>query len=396
MPPGVVRSAYVRRARAVRLDVDPGGFVRLREAYELLSRGAVTPPDEVVAARAALRAQLDSVDARWMLLSYFSYGARPEAPAILREGVELRPDEFLDELMFHFPEKVPPEILQGARGGARFGRLLLIADVHAVQGRPADALEVFKTALAAADLHSPATLKLAAGPVFSLHEHAQIDAAQEALALLKQRAGQAVVDVGNVDWETATRFHIADELGRLGSSLPLDLRQVAARAAKRGDFANAPHNARSAIGTAKPRDVRRLSERLKLEAPALTKILGLDLKVDRLPPPGTPNFRIPVRWGVSVAGVALLVAFKIHRVQERSREIDQILGESGKVLINKTVGDARRQVEKDCVDPNSERCQHWRMFFSNGSDSADGGTAARVMERDGGSGLTNVGPVGAP
>ena len=385
VPPEAVRGAYLRRARAVRLDVDPDGFVMLRGAYELLSRGTGAPPDEVAAMRAALGAQPDSADERWRLLSYFPYGTRPEAFLILCEGAERQPEEFLDELLFYFPERVPAGILVGARDGAGFGRLLLIADVHAVQGRPADALGIFRTALAAADLHSPTTLKLAARPVFSLHEHAQIDAAREALALLKQRAGQPALDEArNLDWATATSFKIADELDQLGLSLPLDLRQVAARAAKRGDFDNTPYEAHFATELLKPREVRKLSARLKFEAPTLAKILGLDRKVDQLNPSGTQDFRIPVRWGLLIAVPVLVAAFKIHKIQRDRREIDQILSSAGKDFVQKTLGDMRKQIEDDCADPNSERCVHWRKFFSDGRQNADGGTVVDPYDPDGG------------
>jgi hypothetical protein len=49
------------------------------------------------------------------------------------------------------------------------------------------------------------------------------------------------------------------------------------------------------------------------------------------------------------------------------------------------VGDQVRDIEQACADPDSERCRYYRTLFN----SADGGTAARVMERDGGSGLTD-------
>jgi hypothetical protein len=395
LSPDAVRAAYVRRAQIARLGVDPDGFMRLRVAFECLSRAAGAPSDEVTASRAWLATEPDSQDARWTLLSYFQYGSRPEALPILCEGAERRPDEFLDELLFHFPEKVQAGVLRGARDGAGYGRLLLIADVHAVQGRPADALEIFRAALVVADLRSPAALKLATRPIFSLHEHAQIGPASEALSLLKDRVGQAALEAQkNIDWATATTFRIADELDRLGPSIPLDFRQVAARAVRRGDFENAPYDARFAMSLLKPREGRKLSERLKREAPTLAKTLGLDLRLEQMRPTGTPNFRIPIRLGLPIAVVGLALALRIHGIQKRRREFDEILRSAGHDFVEKSLGDIRTQIERDCEVPDSTKCQYWRTFFSNGNQNVDGGTVPDAHEQEGQLGLDDIGTIG--
>ncbi|HET6148645.1 MAG TPA: hypothetical protein VFH68_14010 [Polyangia bacterium] len=390
MQPGAVGAAYLQRVQAVRLDINPDEFMRLRSAYELLSRGGTAPPGDVTAARAELAARPDAVDARWRLLSYFPYGTRPEAAPILGEGAERQPDAFLDELLFHFPEKVTGGVLRGAQHGAGFGRLLLIADVHAVQGRPAAALEVFRIAMSAADLHSPATLKLAARPVMSLHEHAQIDAAREALSLLKQRAGQAALDEArNLDWKMATIFKIADELGNLGLSLPFDLRQVAARAAKRGDFDNVPYEARAATGHLKPREVRRLSAQLKIEAPTLAKTFALDV-----PLKGTLDFRHPLSW-VTIVVILLVVVrlalFVYRMTRDPMADTMKMLDSVTKEMVNGRVEEIRRA----CTDPDSERCRYYRTLFSNQARNEGGATGANPTRPDGGLELDEIGSIGA-
>jgi hypothetical protein len=352
--PEEFRRAYLRRVGTARLEIDPGGFIGLRDAYEHLTHGAGTAVDEVTAAREELAAQPDAAEVRWRLLSYFPYGASPDAFAILREGVDLQPDEFLDELLFHFPEKVPAGILQGARAGAAFGRLLLIADVHATQGRSGEALEVLRDALAAGDLRSPGALRLATRPVFSLHAHAQIEAASEALALVKQTAGRLALDPTTNDPQVATTFGIADELGRLGTSLPLDLRQVAASAAKRGDFENAPYEARFATRLLKPREVRKLSKQLAQDAPMLAKIFRLDLTEDQLRPAGIPRIKIPLGWGTVVVTLVLSLSWFAHQMRSTFSIGD--IEEMGNSALMELVTKA---IQKDCADPNSEACNRW-------------------------------------
>jgi hypothetical protein len=98
----------------------------------------------------------------------------PEAFDVLLEGAARQPDQFVDELLFHFPDKVPAEVIAWATGAAGIGRLILLADVHAEQGRPDQALETFRTALGMpGDWSARAILRLAVRPVFSLHAHAR-------------------------------------------------------------------------------------------------------------------------------------------------------------------------------------------------------------------------------
>jgi hypothetical protein len=388
--PELVRRAYVRRAPAVRIDLDPGGFMRLRTAYELLTRGSGVPSSEVMATRAELFANPDSVDLRWRLLSYFPYGKGTEAFSILCEGAERRPDPFLDELLFHFPERVPAGILEAAHEAGGFGRLLLLADVHAVQGHPAKALESFRSAMTAADLHSSATMTLAARPIFSLHAHAQIDAANEALTLLKQRAGEMAMDARVMDWKTQTIFKIADELRHLGSWFPLGLRQVAAGAAKNADFDNAPYEARFATGSLKPREVRRLSEQLNRESPALAKLLSLGLALNPADPIGRSDFRIRISWGAKIlVAIGLLrLIFVLYRMARDPLADQKRLVKS---IAAQLASDQAREIREACAHPDAERCRYLRALFSNQTSNPDSGTGVSATGPDGEPGIGTVG-----
>jgi hypothetical protein len=337
----------------VRLDNDVGRFTGLRDGYELLSHGAAAPTSEVEAARAELANEPDSIEARWRLLSCLPYAAGPEASSVLRDGVRRQPDEFVDELLFHFPEKAPIEILQMARANAGPGRLFVISDAYATQGRPVEALEALRAALAETNVTSDPILRMAFRPVFSLQAHAQVDSAAQALALLKSRMDPRAPD-GQADGSpTAIGLRSADELDKVGSWFPLDLRQVAARAVKSGDFENAPYEARFATRLMKPREVRKLNERLAQDAPTLSKILGLALTEEQLRPTGTPSFRIPFGWGSVIVTVFLQLTWFVH-IMEGGPPSDTADPDWAPFLES-----LRDTVKQDCADAWSDACFQW-------------------------------------
>jgi hypothetical protein len=138
--PEDVRIAYLELRRRITLDSDPAVFIASRQAFETLrGTGAAQAQDDLLAARARLAEAPDSADARWTLLSQLGYSDGTEAFGVLRDGAERQPDEFADELLFHFAAKAPAAVLARARARALAPRMLVIADVHASQGRPAEA-----------------------------------------------------------------------------------------------------------------------------------------------------------------------------------------------------------------------------------------------------------------
>lgn len=299
-----IRTAYLGLVTAVSLDADPERFRRLRAAYELLNRGALGTTDETARARADLSNDPKDAMGRWRLLSCLPYHGTPEAAAVLLEGAEQSDATFFDELLFHFPEKVSSTVLAFlANNAISTTRRLLRADVDAVQGRPDKAIEALGAALNPTTTRmTPGLLNLALRPVFSLYAHAQNGAAQTALDLVRDHAG-------------TTRTHdfaIADELSRVVAWLPLDLVQVAAAAAKRGEIAEARYEARYAVRLLKRRALRRLTKQLKQQAPILSDGFALDLDEDKLRPTGTPNFRVPMYWGASMAFLAIYLTRIIH------------------------------------------------------------------------------------
>jgi hypothetical protein len=103
-----------------------------------------------------------------------------------------------------------------------------------------------------------------------------------------------------LDASVAWPLRIADELGRIGDALPIDLRVAAASAARRGDFTNTPNEARFATERLRPRELQNLIASLGRDAPTLREIfaLGRPLNV-----PGPRDFRIRFAWGAVILGV---------------------------------------------------------------------------------------------
>lgn len=188
--PDEVRNAYLQRVLATKLDADLDGFLGLRRAFEIASPGRA-PDASVQAAREALAAAPGSREARWILLSMLSYAFEEEASATVLEGARLDPDGFLDELLLRFPALTPPELVARVAVGSRvpFGRQILLAVVHAEQGRPGAALETLAAALdAAGGCPHGLGLRLALRVVFALQATARDDAAAAALGMIDQSA----------------------------------------------------------------------------------------------------------------------------------------------------------------------------------------------------------------
>lgn len=275
-----VRAAYVRRMGTVTVESDPEVFACLREALEVLG-GAPAPPPEVTAARARLNEAPTSAEARRWLLSCLPYHGGPDAFTVLLAGAEGQPDEFVDELLLNFPERAPAGLLKRAESGAGQGRWLLISDAHAAQARPSEALAAYRQALAASA--SP-SLRLAIRPVLSLHARAQVEPAREMFALLKRRSGEPFSHPGARDGALTRSLRIVEELDRLDQELPLDLRLIAARAAKSGSYQNGPTEAFAATQRWPAREVKRVALWLRKDAPTLAGLVQIDVVISPLAP----------------------------------------------------------------------------------------------------------------
>jgi hypothetical protein len=365
--PDEVRSAYLQRVVATTLDADLDGFVGLRRALEIASPGRASGAS-IQAARQALAAAPGSREARWRLLSMLSYAFDGEASATVLEGARLDPDGFLDELLLHFPAIAPPDLVALVAAGSRvsFGRQILLAVVHAEQGRPAAAVEALAAALNAVDGYPRRlVLRLALGVVFALQATVRDDAASAALGMIDQSANS-----GPVAFESPPepRLAMAHELASLKDSIPLELRQAAARAAQQDDLANLPYAARFAARNVDPSALRQLRRRLQSDAPVLARVLALDVPEDHLRPKGTPTFRYAIGAGAFVP-LLMLIFYAYKRFTTPAVDVDKIMREVNQQLIHQTF-------DKACADPNSEMCRSLLAQTADGGQEDDGGAAA--------------------
>jgi hypothetical protein len=361
-----VRRAYLRLVRVTKPDVDPAGFARLREAFELLKEpvwsgptfataapatlelpgtrpsesedpaaSEKTPPpvDDVFApyrerlrdkppaeqlaiAREALDAHPDSVEARWAVLALMDAVRFDGGLPVLVEGAQRHPEVFLPELLWRYPGRAPAAALDEARLRGTFLASILVADAEAEQGRVDAALAAFAAALDALAEPAPQAQFLALRPIFSLHARAQLPAAKQALARLKEKFG-AAPDVRSARPELAIGWSVAEELDRLPPSLPLDLRQVAARAAKTGDFKNAPYEALYALRGLGDWQVKRWRRLMKKEAPTIAHVLALNLSEDQVRARG----RIPSVKAVGGLPIAAII-YVLIRIAASSTSCD--------------------------------------------------------------------------
>jgi hypothetical protein len=316
--------AYLRKVKAHKPDVDPEGFARVREAYELLRRpapratpGAVvsmggpragTPPlrssepdpagggappadpfgpfrerlrgsepeGRAAIAREAVAALPRSVEARRVLLALVDPGDA-EALAVLSAGAALEPEPFLDELLWRFPDQIPVTFLeQAARDASSFGRMTLVADAQACQARGAESVATVRSSLEPIRQLNPRGLRLVLRPVFSLHAVGLPAAAGEAFAAVTEKTGRDTFDIAHADHLTAILFSVADELGKLGPEMPVRLRQAAGRAAKSGNFDLLPMAGETALSQLTEFEARHWRARLRRNSPTLAKLFRFD------------------------------------------------------------------------------------------------------------------------
>jgi hypothetical protein len=212
-----------------------------------------------------------------VLASLKGPGVDDEAFRVLSEGAARHPDDFLDDLLWFFAPRVPDATLEAAVAGARPPRLLLLANAHAERTQPEEAVTRVRDAFERLGREAvpPMLLHLALRVVFSLHLRGLVASADAILGYLKERGGLDALDATRTDHKTAILFAIADELARLGGDLPLQLRQVAARAGKTGELDMVTTEAGMAAQALGESGRAYWRARLRREAPTLSDMFKL-------------------------------------------------------------------------------------------------------------------------
>jgi hypothetical protein len=275
--PDEIRRAYLRGVKARKPEVDPEGFRRLREAYELLTQsgrsaaGAEAPPGETVqedplqrwiqslltdlgaAADAPARIEIlrraaaerpDLPALRWRLAGELSAaGQADEAAAVLRHAAAAGMPGFLDELARSFPDLLNPSELSRLGWEDAPVALASLAEDHARRLDGAGAAEQMLRAMAAADaLGEPA--QPTPGRVLILLLHLHRLGAVGAAALLFERFQERLRAAGGeatliADPHRGFHYAAAGELHRLPPELHPGLRAAIAAACLAGDPAQA-------------------------------------------------------------------------------------------------------------------------------------------------------------
>lgn len=277
-PAGEIRRSYLRKLKTRKPEVDPEGFRRLREAYDLLTenagflsmRGTAPPaepaqeppppprplePSPVVDIQRKL-AQIDHPEERlavlrravrehpreeplrwWLLRELEDCGLQEEALELLLSSDRAGLGGFLEHLASRYPDALTEDDLERLEASGNPEELTVAAEAWLVRGSPERAVETLFRAMAIADAaDDPTTPEPGRIVAFLLYLQGEGDReeAERLQERFRERLRGAGREVDLLDPQAAALWRIAQEIALLSPGFPDAIRTAIARAVANG------------------------------------------------------------------------------------------------------------------------------------------------------------------
>jgi hypothetical protein len=255
--PVTLRRSYLAAVKRCNPEVDPAGFMRLREAYETLrsyatfsAAMATEPAPEQTSTPAA--------------------APPPTVPPVARDDDRRRRWQRLHD----HPRELPADELAGlGEQGSRFERLL-VAAAYLERDQPIDAVAIIEKVLDGdvTDRQTPFLVYQALRSALALHQRGEVALASRVFAAVKRLLGPTGLTVDIAGGETTILNLLCAELESL-PELPRDIRQDLAAAALAGDLRDLSATTRAFVRAHGAREARRLRDELARKAPTIASLL---------------------------------------------------------------------------------------------------------------------------